>query len=156
MTKRSTPQEKAATVESRFIGSWRLISCEHLRSDGTVEYPFGTSPKGRLVYLADRRMIVLITDPSRPLARSPQFFEATDVELAQAAKGCVAYSGDWSLRGQEVVHNLDQSMFPNWSGISLVRFYRFDGGKLVLTTGNFSINGADYTAALVWDKETRS
>jgi hypothetical protein len=135
------------------VGSWRLISCEHRRSDGAVELPFGPNPTGRLVYLADGRMIVLVTDPARPLARSPQFFEATVQELADAARGCIAYSGRWSIRGNEVVHVLEQSLFPNWAGGALTRAFQLDGNRVTLTTAAFVVSGIEYTAALVWERE---
>ncbi len=135
------------------VGSWRLLSCEHRRSDGTIELPFGPKPNGRIVYLVDGRMIVLITDPARPLARSPQFFEATDSELADMARGCVAYSGKWKIRGNEVVHDVEQSLFPNWAGGPLVRAFQKGKNLLTLSTGVFLIRGVEYTAALVWERE---
>jgi hypothetical protein len=144
---------KKAPDAQALVGSWKLVSCEHLRADGVVEHPFGRDPMGRLVYLADGRMIVLITDPARPLARSPQFFEAAEPELADAARGCVAYSGRWKIRGSDVVHDVEQSLFPNWGGGPLVRAFRLDGMRLTLTTAVFSIRDAKYTAALVWEKE---
>ena len=135
------------------VGSWRLVSCEHRRSDGAVEFPFGPRPNGRLVYAANGRMIVLITDPARPPARSPQLFEADDRELAAAARGCVAYGGRWTIRGNEVVHDVEQSLFPNWTGSSLARTFQRDGDRLTLTAPAFVICGVEYTAVLVWEKE---
>ena len=142
-------------TETGFIvGSWRLISCEHRRSDGAVEFPFGPKPNGRLVYAADGRMIVVVTDPARSPARSPQFFEAGERELAEAARGCVAYSGRWSIRGNDVVHDVEQSLFPNWIGNKLVRAFRIDGIRMTLTTAAFLIRDVEFTAALVWERET--
>ena len=143
-----------ATPEaSSLVGSWRLVSCAHRRFDGAVELPFGPKPNARLVYLADGRMIVLVTDPARPLARSPQFFEATERELADAARACVAYSGRWTIRGNEVVHVVEQSLLPNWAGGSLTRGFQLDGKRVTLTTAAFLIGGQEYTAALVWERE---
>src|SRR6185369_7565794 len=136
--------------QQALVGSWRLISCEHRRPAGGVDLPFGPNPKGRLVYMADGRMIVLLTDPARAKARSPQFFEASVEELGAAAAGCVAYSGTWRVRGGDVVHEVEQSLFPNWSGGPLVRAFRLDGDRLTLTTGVFLIRGEEWTAALVW------
>lgn len=135
------------------LGSWRLLECEHRHSDGSVEYPFGPKPDGRLVYLPDGRMIVLIIDPARPKARSEQFFEAVNSELADAARGCVAYSGRWEIRGNEIVHHIEMSMFPNWIEKSLIRAFEMNDRRLNLTTAPFTINGVEYTAGLVWEKE---
>ncbi len=149
------PTAAETRLARELVGTWRLVSCEHRRADGTIEYPFGAAPSGRLVYTPEGRMIVLITDPGRPLARSPQFFEAQDAELAPAAKGCVAYSGLWRLRGGKVVHEVEQSLFPNWTGHALVRMADLKDGRLTLSTGVFKIGAAKYTAALVWEKEAR-
>lgn len=137
-----------------FVGTWKLLSCKHRRDDGTVEFPFGRRPKGRLIYTAIGQMIVLITDPARPAARSPQFFEATTNELAAAAQGCVAYSGQWVIRDGEVIHAIDQSLFPNWSGNRLVRIYKINRKRLTLGTAPFLINKLKYTAELEWERET--
>ncbi|MDE2511641.1 MAG: lipocalin-like domain-containing protein, partial [Elusimicrobia bacterium] len=126
---------------------------EHRRSDGVFEYPFGPKPSGRLVYLAGGKMVVLITDPARARARLNQFFEAADSELADASRGCVAYSGRWEIHGNEVVHDVEQSLFPNWTGIQLARAFRLDGDLLSLSTTAFTIHGKEYTAVLVWEKE---
>lgn len=138
---------------SAIVGSWRLLSCEHVRADGVIEYPFGKTPSGRLVYSENGRMIVLITDPSRPRARSAQFFETSPYELASAARGCVAYSGTWELRGTSVIHTVEQSLFPNWERSGLVRTAKLLGKRLTLSTAAFSIAGTQYTAALVWVRE---
>lgn len=98
-------------------------------------------------------MIVLITDPARPKFHSSQFFEARDAELADAARGCVAYSGSWVIRGDAVVHDVEQSLYPNWVGAQLTRGFKLDGELLSLSTENFMINGSAFTAVLVWEKE---
>ena len=97
-------------------------------------------------------MIVLITDTARPLSRSPQFFEAADHELANAARGCAAYSGRWRIQGNDVGHDVEQSLFPNWAGTSLVRSLEMDRNRLALATAEFSIRSATYTATRVWER----
>ena len=144
---------KTSLDVSFIVGSWRLLSCEHRSAGGDIELPFGPKPSGRIVYTANGQMIVLITDPSRRLARDPQFFEATDVELAAAARGCVAYSGRWTIQGNEVIHDVEQSMFPNWTGNTLVRAFQKDKDCLTLTTSEFTIRRMKYTAILIWERE---
>ena len=135
------------------IGAWKLVSCEHLFEDGSVERPFGRAPSGRLVYGSDGGMIVLITDSGRPLAASRQLFEARDPELAAMARGCVAYSGRWKIVEDELVHDVEQSLFPNWSGSAQRRRLEWDGRRLTLSTSLFAIRGRKCRAVLVWEKE---
>ena len=35
---------------ARFVGAWRLLSCETRDTTGRVEYPFGERPVGQLLY----------------------------------------------------------------------------------------------------------
>ena len=41
---------KGAEKENPFVGTWKLISFETRRSDGTVMYPFGKDLKGLIMY----------------------------------------------------------------------------------------------------------
>jgi len=109
----------------RRIVAPRLLRASALRR--VVELPFGPRPVGRLVYEADGRMIVLVTDPARPAARSPQFYEADERELADAARGCVAYSGRWTLRGERGRPRRRAELVPQLGG----RFAReiFSNGR---------------------------
>jgi hypothetical protein len=137
------------------VGSWRLLSCEHAPvAGGAVEHPFGPEPQGRLLYAADGRMSVLLVDPRRKRFESYQLFESSDVELAEAARGCVAYSGRWELIGGKVLHRVDVSLFPNWMGGALTRFAALSDKRLTLSTAEFAIRGAAYTASLVWERES--
>lgn len=64
-----------------------------------------------------------------------------------------AYSGRWETRGNEVVHDVEQSLFPNWKGNPLVRTFQTNGNLLTLSTGSFFIHGIKYTAVLVWQRD---
>jgi hypothetical protein len=122
-------------------------------SGAAVEFPFGEKPTGRLVYGANGFMSVVLVDSRRPKFQS-QLFEANEAEFASAARGCVAYTGRWSLRDSSVEHAVDAALFPNWMGTKLTRECRLDGKKLTLSTAQFAINGVAYTAALVWERES--
>ena len=135
------------------IGAWRIVSCEHRLSNGSVTRPFGRKPKGRLVYTADGRMIVLLTAANRPLCDSGQLFEARDEELATAMRGVVAYSGRWRAHGDQVRHQVEISLFPNWVGTVQVRAFKLRGRRVSLTTKPFNVRGVKQTACLVWERE---
>jgi hypothetical protein len=98
-------------------------------------------------------MSVVLVDPARSKFGSPQLFEGSDAEFAEAARGCVAYTGRWKMRGGKVVHEADVSLFPNWMGTELVRSCEFVGNRLSLSTAGFAIRGVEYTARMVWERE---
>ena len=49
----------------RFIGVWKLLSCERRFADGKVDYPYGEKPVGRLTYDRAVRMSALLMRPGR-------------------------------------------------------------------------------------------
>ena len=48
-----------------------------------------------------------------------------------------------------VVHHLEWSLFPNWTGTGQRRFFAIAGDRLTLTTPPFQRNGRQVTAKLV-------
>ncbi|MCE7003233.1 lipocalin-like domain-containing protein [Kibdelosporangium philippinense] len=80
------------------IGAWRLLAHYYLDDDGTVaEGPMGDKADGILIYHADGYMAASLmrTEP------------ATDgATYLGSADDYLGYSGSWSLRAGEVVHNV--------------------------------------------------
>ena len=138
---------------SPLVGTWTLASCEHELEDGSKTFPFGREPRGRLIYTAEGRMLVVLMDSGRANAKSHELFEATDAELAAWSRGCVAYSGRWEPRGEKVVHHVDVSLFPNWVGTRQLRAVKLTGDTLVLSTRPFTVKDVVQTARLVWKRE---
>lgn len=51
--------------KEKFVGTWKLRSFEVKLPDGSVEYPYGKSPVGYLVYSLDGYMSAVIMDKDR-------------------------------------------------------------------------------------------
>lgn len=60
--------------------------------------------------------------------------------------------GKYELRGDKVVHHIDVSLFPNWTGQDQERFYRFEGDRLILSTQPLLMEGLEQTAHLIWKR----
>jgi hypothetical protein len=142
-------------IMEHFVGVWRLVSFETTLADGSTGYPYGQKPVGRLIYDRVGRMAVQIMDPGRPAFVSGNLGEGTPEEVKPAFDGCLAYFGTYAVNEQErfIVHKMLASLFPNWSGQELKRFYEFTGSRLVLTTPPFISAGKLVTGVLVWEKE---
>ncbi|MBI3550753.1 MAG: lipocalin-like domain-containing protein [Elusimicrobia bacterium] len=134
------------------VGTWHLVSCVHRLADGTVSYPFGKEAVGRLVYTADGFMIVTVMEPGRKHNFSPGLFDGTDAERAKAAAGFIAYSGHFEVLENRVVHFVDISLFPNWTGSRQVRSVELDGKRMTLSTRSFVVEGVEQTAHLTWER----
>ncbi len=134
-------------------GSWRLERWESVGDDGSVRYPFGEAPEGILVYAADGTMITTIAPAGRPrLASADPLRGGDDGERRRTAETFVAYGGGWEMRGDDVVHSVSTSLYPNWVGTRQVRHVRVidDGARLVLSTDPFVLDGRRAIQRLTW------
>ena len=139
---------------SAFVGIWRLLSFEGHTSDGQVLKPYGSHPRGQLVYDANGNMAVQIMRSDR------QEFSATDKsqgsaeEIMGAFTSYEAYFGTYVIDEEQgvVIHRLEGALFPNWTGSEQKRYFRFSGSRLTLSTAPIPYGGATLTASLVWER----
>ncbi len=137
---------------SRFLGTWKLISCEHRLENGTITYPMGDNPVGVLIYTPDGYMSGTLMNANRPRFRTTDLFEGSDSERAQAARTYVHYTGPFEVWEDRVIHHVEASLFPNWVGTRQQRFYQFSGDTLELSTNPFVSEGGRQTAHLLWKR----
>ena len=137
---------------ARFLGSWNLVSFEHVLPSGEAALPFGNSPVGLLVYQAEGRMSAQVSTGSPTRLSSDDSLEATVEEAAGAWRAYFGYWGCFQVCPEEgvVVHRVQGSSFPNWIGTEQPRHFRFDGAnRLILATKSAS---GRYT--LTWQRTT--
>ena len=119
------------------LGSWGLVSFEHVLPSGEVLRPFGDSPLGSILYQADGRMSaqVSVGSPARFASEDP--LRASAEEAANAWRTYFGYWGTFKVYAEKrvVVHRVEGSSFSNWIGTEQVRHFRFDGAnRLILET----------------------
>ena len=131
------------------VGTWRLVSCT-FRDGRIVNHPYGSHPSGFLTYTPDGHMAVMFGDPDRPLLENPDWRQNSDVDVAAAARLCIAYCGTYDLRDDEVVHHVAFSLTPNWIGQTLTRRITVTGGTLTLSTPEMLVDGRKQFGTLVW------
>src|SRR5690242_21445357 len=99
-------------------------------------------------------MAVHIAGPDRPAIATDDPLGGDEAARADAYSTYLAYFGSYELDGDSVVHHIDASLFPNWSGEKQVRPFVAEGDELVLrtppTTGD---DGASVVNELVWIRE---
>lgn len=115
-------------------GTWRLLSWRRVAQDGSVTYPFGDDATGILMYGGDGRMAVQMTAARRPGIPTTDALGGDIESRAAAYSTCLAYFGSWEVQGDSVIHRIDASLFPNWSGAEQARPFTLDGDRLVLRT----------------------
>jgi hypothetical protein len=131
------------------VGTWKLISASSTTSKGERnETAYGVGPAGFLIYTADGRVTSVISYGGRkslPIG-------ATAEQQAEAFNTFLAYTGQYTLSGDKVIHHIEISSIQNYVNKDLVRSLRFEGNQIVLVTPPTLVNGKIQTIELVWQR----
>jgi hypothetical protein len=130
-------------------GTWRLLTWKHFGDDGAVSYPFGEKPQGLLVYTDDGNMMVQMVAADRPKLSTDVALQGTDEERAQAYATCLAYFGTYRVEDNQIVHELQGSLFPNWSNTEQPRPFVLEDSVLSLRV--FDGEGT-LTNEILWER----
>jgi lipocalin-like protein len=139
-----------AALEPGVVGAWRFEKEVDTRADGTR---ISVGPKdgynGFLMYAADGRMMVQIMPRGRSWKRSA----VTPEELRETVEAGDAYYGRYSIEpaAGTVTHHVEGSLDPSEEGTPLVRRYRLDGDKLVLS-GSWEYAGEKLNFEITWSR----
>jgi hypothetical protein len=131
------------------IGTWKLVeySIENTKKPGERYYPLGKDATGFIIYNPDGYMSAQMMAQGRPVYENGGPHNGTLEEMAQAAKGYMAYSGQYEVNEetQTLTHHMDVSMNPTWLGQAQERYLKLDGDTISITAPNSS-------AILVWKR----
>ena len=135
---------------SPIVGEWRLVHWKRTGSDGSTSYPLGEHATGLIVYLPDGLMMVQMTAANRLKLETSDPVGGTESERAGAYSTCLAYFGGYEARNGEVVHHIDSSLFPNWSGTTAARPFELRDDRLILRTAPATIDGITTVNEMAW------
>ncbi len=143
-------------TDNPFLGTWRLISWENRDAGGQLGYPLGPDALGYITYTADGYIFAQIMAAGRATLATQNPFGGADAEAAAAARSHMSYCGKYEVRtggeNDEVVHRVAISDFPNWVGGEQLRFYKFEGEKLILSAPPFQTKKGEITTFLIWER----
>ncbi len=144
-------------LRERLIGTWALISCVFRSATGETWYPYGTAPRGMLMYDAQGHMIVVLMGTGRPRFASGDVTTGTLDEIRAAFQAFDAYCGTYTLDEdhQVVMHHLEACRFPNFEGTNHQRAIHFDDGYLHMTTLPYNFDGKEWTGVAMWARASR-
>lgn len=123
------------------LGVWALVDWQRIYSDGKHTLPFGEKPLGLLAYMPDGRMMVQMFARTRPLIDSQDPEGGPVNDRAQAYSTCLAYFGTYKVLDDQVEHDIEASLYPNWSGKTTTRGMVIEGDKLILRTDPSTADG---------------
>lgn len=145
---------RADSLKERLVGTWKLISSTRVVGDVAQPWLWGPNTTGILMYTADGYMCANLTRPNRPTFASADIRAGTIAEKAAAFDSFFAYCGRFEVNDAErsVVHKVESSLFPNWTGESQKRFVEINDKRLTLRTPPLLAEGKEVVAVLVWER----
>ena len=116
------------------VGTWKLVSFMLRLQDGTTRHPWGSEVAGQVIYGPDGFMAGSLMKRDRSPFEASDVMAGTPQEYEAAMTSYVGYTGPYSLQGNRVIHHAEVSLFPNWTGTDIERFFEVQGSKLTLST----------------------
>jgi len=130
----SIAQHSAERTRSWLLGSWSLVSWKERDEHGEEIYPLGPDAVGQLMYDSAGRMSAQLASARQPKFADEDWQRASTEEKSIAWSNYFGYFGTYSIDEQAgaVKHHIVGSWFPNLVGGEQIRYFRFEGDRLVL------------------------
>lgn len=146
MTTQSSSIEK-----NQLIGRWVIQSWVQAYDDGRIVYPMGKDVTGFILY-GERHMACSISRPGREKFAKGGQWDGSEQDKAAAYDSFMSYSGTYEIQGEEVVHHVASSLFPNWEGGVQRRRAKLLGDELHLVARLEAGGSEARTATLLWKR----
>ena len=130
------------------LGTWALVSYRIEMSQGSVAEPFGSDPVGELHYAADGFMAAHIMRRGR--TRLGDTVAADGDAARRALASHFSYCGRYSIRGDQVKHDVTVSVSPDWCGTTVMRTAVLEGDRMTLRAPGTRFGAETGQAVLVW------
>lgn len=135
------------TFREQVIGTWKLLEYTRENKDGERYYPLGKDAAGFLMYTHDGYMSAQLMAQNRPEYTLGELHNGTLEEMAKAAHGYHAYSGQYEVdeEHQTLYHHMEVSMIPNRLGKVQDRMIVMNENKITITSNSTS-------SYIVWER----
>ena len=132
----------AQNLGQQIVGTWFAVS-QYVDQDGKKLEPFGSNPKGMVVYDANGRFILVLQRATLPKFASNNRMTGTAEENKAIVQGSIAYYGRYSIDEKERKINLhyDGSTYPNWDGEDQTRLITVSGDELKIISPVSAVGG---------------
>ena len=138
-------------IQDELMGRWSVCSWVQAYDDGRKVFPMGEDVTGFIQY-GRQYMSCLIARMDRPSFKTGGQWTAAAEEKAAAYESFLSYSGTYTIDGNQIVHKVTASLFPNWVGGEQRRTAHMQDGRLHLEARLEEGTPEARTAVLVWKK----
>ena len=106
------------TIKDQLVGAWLLVGVTAERADGSKGEPFGTNPKGIIIFTADGHFSLLQSRAEIPKIAANDRAKATPEEARAVVDGSIAYFGTYTVNEADktITPKLDGSTYANLVG----------------------------------------
>jgi hypothetical protein len=122
------------------IGTWRLVAASaHDPQGRPLAPPYGPQAIGRIVFSADKRVMVAVSDGR------PELPPGTKREYG-------GYCGDYTFDGTTLTTHVDAAPNAALVGTAQIRGVRFEGEGMILQPPPREIDGVVHHRELTWER----
>ncbi|HSN72467.1 MAG TPA: lipocalin-like domain-containing protein [Steroidobacteraceae bacterium] len=119
--------------EADLTGAWLLVEWSAQYPDGRRTEPFGTRPRGLIMYSADGWMSAILMRADRTPFGSYDIRTVGRDERARAFDEYLSYAGRWRLDDGTLHHEVEFALNPQLMGTTQVREAQLARDQLTLT-----------------------
>lgn len=137
---------------NNLVGTYDLVSWENRHESGKITYPLGPDAKGTISYSSDGFVFVHIMKNNRKDHSVVDLFGGDISEIKQSANTHISYCGRYEITGNEIIHYVIISSFPNWVPSEQKRNWQFKEGQLLLSAQGLQVGSEKVGAYLIWQR----
>lgn len=140
-----------------FAGTWRLQD-SYAEKDGVRQpFPLGEGTQGLIMYddIGHMSAQLMSKERVRFSARIPKDIPLE--EVSRAYHEYTSYYGTYTLDvdAGTITHHVEGALAPQWIGGDQLRYFKFNGENLILTTPPMKVaDGSKVVNTLIWRKVT--
>ena len=131
------------SLKEQLVGTWKIVSVDNTRPDGSIKQIFGANPRVIAVFDAHGNTVVVLMRSDRAKFAADNRDLGTPEEYKATVQGTHAYFGTYSVieADKTLIFHVEGNTFPNQEGIDTKRFISVTGDEFRWTTPTPSVGG---------------
>jgi hypothetical protein len=132
------------SLKEQIIGTWKYVSVDNVKADGSRVPLFGPNPQGRATFDSKGNYVLMTSRNEQPKFASNDRNQGTNDEYKAVVQGSIAHFGRYEVSEADktITFKIETSTFPNWNGTSQKRPFNITGNELRWTTLSASSGGS--------------
>src|SRR5438045_7258398 len=124
------------SLRDQLVGTWKIVSVDNMRPNGSIKQIFGSHPKGIAVFDVRGNTAIVLMRSDRPKFAANNRDLGTPEENSATVRGTHAYFGTYSVNEADrtLIFHVEGTTFPNQEGIDTMRFISIKGDEFRWTT----------------------